>query len=120
MADITATVATADGSAVAITSTTLTASDTLTYKGQTGKQLLILTNGTGSSVDVTLLGDAVSAFTVVGYGEVDPTAGKVVTVADGTTVVVVLAGLDKYLTDADKIISVTGGTDVVAQLINLS
>lgn len=119
MATITATSATANGSGVTVSSTLLDGTDDLVYSGKTKKQLLVLNNDTGGDLNVLLVGDAATAFTVQGYGEVDPSAGVTIPVLDGTTVALVLSGVDKYLTDADGSISLTGGTGATAELYNI-
>ena len=120
MATITATNVTASGAGVTVTSTTLDGTDDLVYTGKTKKQLLVLNNDTGGDLNVLLVGDAAAAFTVQGYGEVDPSAGVTIPVVDATTVSVILSGVDKYLTDADGSIAVTGGTGIVAELYNIA
>lgn len=110
----------ADAVAVEPTVTTLEGADTLSYLGKKKKQLLEVANATGGSLTITLLGDAASAFSVPGYGEVDPTAGYQFTVADGETFSVLLSGVDKFINDADGSISVTGGTGATAVLYNIA
>lgn len=120
MATITATSITANAESVTPTVTTLEGTDELTYTGKTKRQLLVVTNATGGSLDIVLLGDAAAAFDIQGYGEVDPTAGYTLTVADGTTESIMLSGIDKLASDDDGVISVTGGTGATAVLYNVA
>ena len=113
MAAITATTLTKGSGAVTATRNTLTASNTLTYVAGSG-QIIELYNTTAGAVNVTFLGNGVSAFNVDGYGSVNPASGKVVAVAASSTVAVRLDDIAKYL--AGTSVAVTGGTGVVAML----
>lgn len=97
------------------TTNTLTSSDTLTYDSGK-KQLLVLRNTTGSSVNVTIDGNGGTTVAVDGIGSVDVSAGLVVAVPANATRAVLLPSIRHYLQGT---VAVTGGVGVVADIYNL-
>jgi hypothetical protein len=100
---------------ITATKTTLGATDTLTYtKGK--NMLLEFVNTTASPVIVTVKGNAATTLGVTGYGNVDLSAGKSITVGGtiGATVVVPLDKISAYLEGTS--VAVTGGTGLTAIL----
>ena len=102
--------------AYTVTETVLTASDTLTFRTNVA-QLLMLSNSTGSNVNVTIDGDGGSTVTIPGLGPVDVSDGKVFAVADGAVVAIPLLAYREYM---QGVVAVTGGTGLVARLIALA
>ncbi len=100
---------------VAVTETTLTGSDTFSYF-KARSPVLVISNATGSPVsDINIDGDGATSVSVSGYGVIDLTGGyDVPEVADGASVALKLAGIEKYLTGT---IALTGGTGCTAQLL---
>lgn len=113
MAAITQTTVLSSDSAVNVTRTTMTASDTLTYT-QGAEQILVLYNTTASPVTVTMVGSAATTVSIPGMGgAINVSAGKTVQVpATGTTVV----PLDDYAQYLQGNVTITGGTGLVAHL----
>lgn len=113
MATITATDTGGTG-AVVITSTTLGASDTFTYK--TGsKQYLILRNASGGALTPKLDGADGTTVPVAGIGSVSVADGlTLASLADGATVVIRTSTIEKYL---QGLVTVTGGDGIVAQIL---
>lgn len=105
----------AGAAGVALTATTLTASDTLTYRQGAG-QMLSLFNGTGGSLTVVLNDSGVPTIQVEGVGAVT-NAGVSVTVAAGARAAVLL---DNSRRRWDGVIQLTGGTGITAVLTALS
>lgn len=98
-----------------VTETTLGASDTFAYDSNQ-KYLMILRNTTASPVTVTVDGSGASnAIPVPGYGNVDATAGKALTVPANGVIAVRLATISAFLQGT---IAVTGGTGVVASIVS--
>ena len=120
MATIVATPISANAVSTLATETILEGTDVLLYTGKTKCQILEITNDTGDALTLNLVGDASASFSVQGYGEVDPTSGYDMAVADGEVRSVILSGLDKFLTDADGSIAITGGTGAVAKLYEIA
>jgi uncharacterized protein YjiK len=114
MAAITAT-AVGQGPA-APTVTTLTASDTLTYNPQK-RQLLVLENTTASPVVVTVDGSTGTTQAVPGYGSVDVSAGKAITVAANGYQYALLSTISAFLSGT---VAVTGGVGVKAMLFEVA
>lgn len=113
MAAITATTV---GTAVAApTVTTLTAADTLTYNAAK-RQLLLLQNTTGAPVVVTIDGSTGTTIAVGGYGSVDVSAGKAITVPANGAQFVQLSAISTFLQGT---VAVTGGVGVTAMLFEL-
>lgn len=101
--------------AVALTRTTLTASDTLTFVRGAG-QVLVLTNPTASVITVTLTGTAPFTLRPDGFGGAVSTAGgKAVAVAANGSTLVVLDDIWAFL-DGTGAVTVTGGTGAFAVL----
>jgi hypothetical protein len=98
---------------VALTRSTLTASDTLTYINGSG-QVLFLYNTTASPINVTITGDASTTINVPGYGgPISVSGGKVIAVPASGSVYVDLDDLYAFLLGN---VTVTGGTGIVAHL----
>jgi hypothetical protein len=102
---------------VALTKTTLTASDTMTYNAA-ANGVLFLDNPTASPVTVTIDGDkAATAFAPGGIGStIDLSAGLPIIVPANKTIAVRLADIQRYLVGA---IAVKGGVGVIAWLIEV-
>jgi len=112
MAVITSTDATGSGSK-AVTMTTLTASDTFTYKPG-GNQYLVLMNASAGALTPNLLGDEVSTVSVAGAGDLDLSGGYTTpSIGIGETVVIRTSTIEKYLTGT---IEITGGTAIEASI----
>lgn len=108
--------ATAVGNTVAApTVTTLTASDVLTYN-TAKQQLLVLENTTASPVVVTVDGSTGTTIAVGGYGSVDVSAGKTITVPANGYQYVKLSAISAFLSGT---VAVTGGVGVKAMLFEL-
>lgn len=115
MAVITATDPNTQAGSVAVTETTLGASDTLVIvPGK--KQLLVLRNDTGGLLTATIDGDGGTTVAVAGFGLIDVTAGKAFPVAAGAKLVVSLNAISAYTAG---VVNVTGGTGLKAQLFNV-
>ena len=111
MATIVKTLTTGSGSR-AMVETTLTASDTFTYEAG---QLLILRNGTGGGLTVTIDGAGGTTVPVAGIGAVSVATGySTGVIAAGAAVVIPLDTIAAYLQGA---IAVTGGTGISASLL---
>lgn len=117
MATIVSTSVKADALKVEPTTTTLDGTDTLTYLGKHSRQLLVLHNATGGALNILIDGDESAAFNSPGYGQVDPTSGFPIAVADGETQTILLSGIDKFLAGT---IAITGGTGATAELYDIS
>ena len=101
--------------AYTVTSTTMTASDTLTYVSGNGQELEV-TNPTGSPIVLTIVGSGATTITPAGYGgSISVAAGKPFTIAANSTQNIPLDGHSAFLAGT---ISLTGGTGLVARLIN--
>lgn len=93
--------------------TTLTASDTLTYKPST-KQLLLLTNTTGTTVTVTIDGAGGTTISPSGYGgTISVAAGKTISVGANASQAIKLVDISAFL---QGVVAVTGGVGVTAIL----
>lgn len=114
MAVITETLVQGAGSTTLAT-TTLTASDTLTYRPGAG-QMLSLFNGTAGSLTVVLNDSGVPTIQVEGVGPVT-NAGVSATVAAGARAAILL---DNSRRRWDGVIQVTGGTGITATLTALN
>ncbi|KTT17965.1 hypothetical protein [Pseudacidovorax intermedius] len=98
------------------TGQTLTASDSLTVNPDR-KQLLVLTNGTASTITATLLGSTATAADLPGYGgSVSLSAGYPIAVAANTAQAVELADIALFLQGN---VTITGGTGLNAKLFEL-
>jgi hypothetical protein len=79
-----------------------TLADTLIVK-EGGKQRLVVTNNTGVSALVTLLGDTATTVPCAGLGDpVDVSAGYQFTVADQEVFTLSLASISAYLPDSEN------------------
>lgn len=99
---------------VALTQTTTTSADTLTYV-QGAHQRLTLVNTSGSPITITLAGSTGSTLTVSGYGSVAATGGKAITVAANTTRTIDLDAISAYLA-GNGTVNLTGGAGLIATL----
>lgn len=97
---------------VPLTATTLTASDTLTFREGAG-QTLLMHNGTAGSLTVVLNDSDVTSVPVEGVGSVSVSAGISVVLAAGARAAVLL---DNSRRRWRGVISVTGGTGISAVL----
>lgn len=101
--------------AFAVGTTTLTASDTLTFNSNK-KQLLLLRNDTGGSIAANIKGDGLSSVTLAGVGVVSLAAGVSVAVPASEQRAIVLSAISSY---CQGVVAVTGGAGLKASLINL-
>jgi hypothetical protein len=98
----------------AVTETTLTASDTLTYV-RNAQQLLILKNGTAGALTVNIDGDGATTVGVAGVGSVDVSSGfSTGAIAAGAAVAIPLDSIRSYLSG---VVTVTGGAGITATLL---
>lgn len=98
----------------AVTMTTMTASDTLTYKAGQG-QILILRNGTAGALTPIIDGAGATTVPVQGIGSVDVSTGySVGSIAAGAQVAIPLDTISAYLVG---VITITGGTGLSASLL---
>lgn len=98
----------------AVTVTTMTASDTLTYKSGQG-QILILRNGTAGPLTPIIDGAGSTTYPVQGVGSIDVSAGySVGAIAAGAQVAIPLDTIRAYLVG---VIAITGGTGLSASLL---
>jgi hypothetical protein len=113
MATITATDMRVNGAA-AVAVTTLTASDTFTYR-EARDPVLVLRNGTGGALTVTLDGADGSSVPVAGIGAVSVASGfSTGSIAAGAMVAIPLNAIKSFL---QGVIAVTGGTGISASLL---
>jgi hypothetical protein len=113
MAEITKTLV--QGSAqVAVTVTTLGASDTLVYKEGVGATL-VLNNVTAGALTPLITGADATTYPAAGIGNVDTSGGfQLTSIAAGATVAIELDNIKGWL---KGVITVTGGTAIEAQLL---
>ena len=96
-----------------LTETTLTASDTLTYKASS-KMVLSLRNPTAGALTPVIDGDGGTTVPVAGIGSVDVSGGySVGSIAAGAAVAIPLDTISKFL---NGVVTVTGGSGLVATL----
>lgn len=113
MAVITQTTVGAAGAPVAVSTTTLGASDSLIYTAGSN-QVLELTNDTGGTLTVKLDGSASTTLFVQGYGkDVDVSAGFDIALTTGQTKQVRLDAIGAWLQGS---VVITGGAGVKARL----
>jgi len=106
---------TSASTAINVTRTTLTASDTLTFQ-RGASQILSLFNSTASPVVVTLTGTAPATLTPDGYGgSLATTGGKAITVPASGLTIINLDDIWAFLSGTGSV-TVTGGTGVIASL----
>ena len=116
MAEITQTLLTGSGQRT-VAETTLGASDTLTYRPNTG-QVLILRNATAGALTPVIDGDGGTTVPVPGLGAVDVSSGYAVgSIAAGVTKAIPLDTIAAYLRGT---VALTGGTGIVASLLATS
>lgn len=94
---------------------TLTSSDTITFKPGR-KQLLVLRNPTGGSLTLNIDGDAGTTVSAPGIGSVDVSSGINIAVGAGLSRAVVLSSISAYL---QGVVTLTGASGMVAQLFDL-
>lgn len=113
MATIAATSMTGSGQRT-VTETTLTSSDTFTYN-ESANPILVLRNGTGGGLTVTIDGAGGTTVPVDGIGDVSVTAGySTGSIGAGVVKAIPLKTIRHYLQGA---IAVTGGTGISASLL---
>lgn len=95
--------------------TTLSASDTITYRASQ-KQLLVLRNPTGGSLTLTIDGDGGTTVSVDGIGSVSVASGYQIAVPAGESRAVVLSTIRHYLKGT---VTLSGAAGLVAQLFDL-
>jgi hypothetical protein len=96
------------------TGTTLGSDDTITYDPKK-RQLLVLTNPTGSTVTPTIDGSTGTTVNAPGVGPVTVSGGLAIAVSANTTKAVVLSAISAY---CQGVVHITGGTGIVAQLFD--
>lgn len=97
-----------------VTETTLTASDTFTFNAGSNP-ILVLRNGTGGSLTVTIDGSGGTTVPVAGLGNVDVSSGySTGSIAAGVVKAIPLNTISAYLQGT---IAVTGGTGILATLL---
>jgi hypothetical protein len=96
------------------TGTTLGSDDTITFS-PSKRQLLVLTNPTGSTVTATIDGDGGTTVNAPGIGPVTVSGGLAIPVAAGVSKAVVLSAISAY---CKGVVHITGGTGIVAQLFD--
>ncbi len=98
----------------AVTRTTMTASDTLTYN-PTKNPVLILDNVTAGALTVTIDGSGGTVVPVGGIGDVSVAAGYATpSIAAGVVHAIPLNSISAYLQGT---IAITGGTGIKASLL---
>jgi len=104
------------GGVITPTENTLTASDVLTWDGNTAGAILVLRNPTGGALSPTITGsNASAAVPVAGYGTVSAAAGLAVgSIPAGASRVIPLDSRREYL---QGVITITGGTGLVATIL---
>src|SRR5690349_2085411 len=113
MATITATSMQGSGQRT-VTETVLGASDTFTYN-ETANPILVLRNGTGGALTVTIDGAGGTTIPVDGIGDVSVSAGySTGSIAAGVLKMIPLKTIRHFLQGA---IAVTGGTGISASLL---
>jgi len=113
MATIVATDTSGSGESI-VTETTMTASDTFTYKSG-GNQYIVLRNASGGALTPNFLGDGVTTVSVSGAGNLDLSGGyTTASIGIGEIAVIRTSTIEKYLTGT---IEITGGTDIEASLL---
>ena len=113
MAVITQTSALDGGTAVTLSRTILSASDSLAYIPG-AKQALVLFNTTASLVTATIIGSGATTISPAGYGgTISVASGKPVAVPASSTVLVDLDDLSAFLVGT---VSITGGVGLTAHL----
>lgn len=110
-----ASIAATSAGAFAAALTTLSASDTITYR-QSRKQLLVLRNPTGGSLTLTIDGDGGTTVSVDGIGSVSVASGYQIVVPAGESRAVVLSTIRHYLSGT---VTISGAAGLVAQLFDL-
>jgi hypothetical protein len=115
MAAIASIIPAAAGGAFVAPITTLTASDTLTFRPQR-KQLLVLRNPTGGSLTLNIDGDGGTTVAVQGIGPVSVAAGFNIAVPAGESRAVILGTISAY---CKGVVTLTGANGMVAQLFDL-
>lgn len=95
--------------------TTLSASDTITFRPNK-KQLLVLRNPTGGSLTLNIDGDAGTTVTVPGLGSVSVASGLNIVLPTLESRAVVLSTVSAYCQGA---VTLTGAATAVAQLFDL-
>lgn len=99
----------------AATPTTLTASDTITFRPNK-KQLLVARNPTGGSLTLKIDGDGGTTVSVPGIGVVNVSGGYDIVLAAGASAAVVLSTISAY---CQGVVTLTGAANAVVQLFDL-
>lgn len=95
-----------------ITPTTLSSSDTLTYRPGKG-QVLTVINASGGPLTLNIDGDGQDDFIAAGYGTVDVSGGLDITIPDGDYYAVPLDTISQFLQGT---VTLTGAATAVAIL----
>ena len=95
--------------------TTLTASDTITFRPNK-KQLLVVRNPTGGSLTLNIDGDAGTTVTVPGLGSVSVASGLNIAIPTLESRAVVLSTVSAY---CQGTVTLTGAATAFAQLFDL-
>ena len=94
---------------------TLTTSDTITFRPNK-KQLLVVRNPTGGSLTLKIDGDAGTTVNVPGIGVVTVSGGYDIVVGAGLTFAVVLSTISAY---CQGVVTLTGAADALVQVFDL-
>jgi hypothetical protein len=105
----------AQAGAFAAALTTLSASDTITYSASR-KQLLVLRNPTGGTLNLTIDGDGGTSVAVDGIGSVSVSSGLTIAVPASESRAVVLSTIRHYL---QGVVTLSGASGMIAQLFDL-
>jgi len=101
-------------SSIAVTVTTLGASDTIAYD-ESKNPLLILNNVSGGALTPLIDGDGGTTYPCAGIGDVDVSGGlTLASIGIGDTVAISLNSIKAYLSG---VVTVTGGDAIEAQLL---
>lgn len=95
--------------------TTLTSSDTITYNAGR-KQLLVVRNPTGGTLNLNIDGADGTTVNVPGIGSVSVASGLTIAIPTLEVRAVVLSTISEYL---KGVVTLTGGTGCIVQLFNL-
>lgn len=100
--------------AIAVTVTTLGASDTIAYD-EAKNPVLVLNNVSGGALTPLIDGDGGTTYPCAGIGDVDVSAGlTLASIGIGDTVAISLNSIKAYLSG---VVTVTGGDAIEAQLL---
>lgn len=102
------------GGVITPTENTLTASDVLTWDGNTAGAILLLRNPTGGALSPSIAGSNSATVAVPGVGPVSVNPLAVGSIAAGASRVIPLDSRREFL---QGVITITGGTGLVATIL---